>query len=64
MTTITLPPDLADRLAAAARRLGRASEECALAAIRTFVQDCEESAAQAQRLNPDGVIRPAEGFWD
>ncbi|MBF0326885.1 hypothetical protein [Magnetospirillum moscoviense] len=64
MTTLTLPPELADRLNVVARRLRRAPDECALAAIRTFVEDCEDNARLAAGLNPDGIARPPEDFWD
>ncbi|CAA7619169.1 conserved hypothetical protein [Magnetospirillum sp. LM-5] len=64
MTTLILPPDLADRLDAVARRLRRKPEECALAAIRTFIEDCEDNARLATSLNPDGIARPPEDFWD
>jgi hypothetical protein len=65
MLTITLPPDLAQRLTLAARRLKRSPEDCALSAIRSFVTDCEDSAAQAAQLGQaDGIVRAAEDFWD
>ncbi|CAA7613201.1 hypothetical protein [Magnetospirillum sp. UT-4] len=64
MLTLTLPRDLDDRLAAAARRLGRSPEDCALSAIRAFVADCEEATRTAQRLGGDPVVRPPEDFWE
>ncbi|OAN49188.1 hypothetical protein A6A04_03475 [Paramagnetospirillum marisnigri] len=61
---ITLSPDLAERLYRVARRLKRSPDDCALAAIRTFVTDCEESFAQAAPFG-DGVARiPDDGFMD
>lgn len=64
MTSVTLPRDLADRLTVAARRLRRDPEECALSAIRAWVQDAEESAAQSRALSGTDVVRPPDGFHD
>jgi len=56
---IDVPLDLAQRLYAAARLLGRKPEECALDAIRTFVIDCEEAATLGRQLGGGGdyVVR-------
>jgi predicted transcriptional regulator len=48
---IDIDADLANRLVMAARRLKRDPAECARSAIVAFVQDCEESAQLAARLN-------------
>lgn len=64
MNTVTLPRDLSERLVLAARRLGRAPEDCALSAIRAWVEDCEHAAAQARALSGTDVVRPPEDFMD
>lgn len=61
---IQLDPKLAARLYSAARQLKRDPAECALSAIRAFVEDCEDSIAQAARFG-DGIARiPDDGFMD
>lgn len=61
---IELDPDLAERLYRVARRLKRTPEDCARSAVRVFVEDCEDSLAQAARFG-DGVARiPDDGFMD
>jgi hypothetical protein len=61
---IDLPPDLAERLFRAARRLGRKPEDCALSAVTAFVTDCEDSFALAAQFG-DGIARPVDdGFMD
>ncbi len=47
---IDLDLELARRLYAAARALGRQPEACARAAILAFVEDCEETARLRARL--------------
>lgn len=64
MLTIATDLDLESRLAAVARRLGKAPAECALAALRSWVEDHEEALANAQRLGGDGVRRPPDDFFD
>ena len=61
---IELDLELASRLYATARRLGRDPAECARAAILAFVTDCEDAALMRARLG-DGVARiPDDGFMD
>lgn len=64
MLDIPLDRDLENRLRQVAARLGRAPEDCAASAIRTFVADCEEALASGRRLGGDGMMRPPEGFYD
>ncbi len=64
MLTIPASLDLETRLFALARRLGKRPEECALAALTAWIEDHEESLANAQRLGGDGTMRPPEGFFD
>ncbi|MGE5477662.1 MAG: hypothetical protein ACM3Q1_13465 [Bacteroidales bacterium] len=66
MLTIPSDLDLETRLAAIARRLGKSTAECALAALTAWVEDHEEAHAAAQQLTGgDGVHRPPEdGFYD
>ena len=61
---IELELDLAERLYRVARRLERSPEDCATSAVRAFVEDCEDSFAQAARFG-DGIARiPDDGFMD
>ena len=61
---IELDRELSERLYRVALRLKRAPEDCAQSAIRAFVEDCEDSFAQAARFG-DGVARtPDDGFMD
>lgn len=64
---LTIPTDLSleSRLAAIARRLGKNPAECALAALKAWIEDHEEAHANAQTLGGgDGVYRPPEDFID
>ncbi len=47
---IDLAPDLASRLHAVARQLGRDPAECARSAVLAFVTDCEEAARMRAQL--------------
>ena len=59
-----LDRDLAERLYRVALRLKRTPEDCAKSAIRAFVEDCEDSFAQAARFG-DGIARISDdGFMD
>jgi predicted transcriptional regulator len=64
MPSLDIPPDLDTRLRTIARRQGRTAEECALAAIRAWVEDHEEAARNAAQLGGEGVVRPPEEYWD
>ena len=64
MLSIPTDPDLDQRLYQVARRLGKTAEQCALAALKVWLQDHEEAHANAQRLGGDGVVRPPDGFYD
>jgi hypothetical protein len=58
---IDIDTDLAQRLYAAARSLGRKPDECAKAAILAFVADCEEAATlRAQLGGGDHWVREQE----
>lgn len=65
MLSLALDRDLDTRLRAAAARLGRTPEDCAISALRAFVADCEEAAAHARRLSGgETMMRPPDGFFD
>jgi predicted transcriptional regulator len=64
MLTIELDMELADRLIRAARQLGKSHKDCAVAAIRTWVEDCEQAARMREQLGPGGTVNIPEGFWD
>jgi predicted DNA-binding protein len=55
MTSVTLPPEIARRLDAAARRLGRPAETLVAEAVADYLQDMEDGAIAAERYkNPEG----------
>jgi hypothetical protein len=64
MLTIPTGLDLETRLSQIARRLGKTPEECALAALKAWIEDNEEALAHAQRLGGDGAVRLPDGFYD
>jgi len=65
MLSLATDLDLENRLAAVARRLGLRPEDCALAALKSWVADHEEALASARQLGGgDGVHRPPEEFYD
>lgn len=64
MLTIQTDRQLDDRLTVLARRLGKRPEECALAALKSWVEAHEEAMATARRLGGDGAMRPPDGFYD
>lgn len=66
MLTIATDPDLESRLWRVARALNHTPEQCALAALRAWLDDHEEALATARRLggSGDGVARPPEEFFD
>ena len=65
MLTIPTDLDLDSRLHAIARRLGKSPADCALAALKAWIEDHEEAHHRAQALGGgDGVHRPPEGFFD
>ncbi len=62
---IDLEPDLSQRLAFAARTLGRSPEDCARSAIQTFVEDCEEAARNRAQLGvAEGWMPPVIDWTD
>jgi hypothetical protein len=64
MLSVPTDLDLETRLAAVARRLGKTPAECALAALRAWVEDNEEALARAQAFGGDGVHRAPDDFFD
>lgn len=65
MLSIPTDPSLENRLAVIARRLGKSPADCALAALKSWMEDHEEAHARAQSLGGgDGVHRPPEEFYD
>jgi len=64
MLTIPTSLDLETRLFQLARRLGKRPEDCALAALKAWIEDNEDALANAQALGGDGTMRPPEGFYD
>jgi len=65
MLDLKLDRDLENRLTIVARRQGRSPEECVLAAIRSYVADCEEAAQLARQLSGgETMMRPPDGFYD
>ncbi|HTH17913.1 MAG TPA: hypothetical protein VL974_14740 [Magnetospirillum sp.] len=65
MLTIPTDLDLDTRLYQVARRLGKKPEECALAALKAWIEDHEEAHANAQRLGGgDGAARLPGEFYD
>ncbi|MFD2233719.1 hypothetical protein [Phaeospirillum tilakii] len=62
---LELDPDLAFRLAAIARGLGRRAEDCARAALLAYVEDCEQAATARSRLaGGDHWVREEDYFMD
>lgn len=66
MLRIEIDGKLEERLRRAAFALRKPPEDCVLAAVRAFVEDCEEAASHAARLaGGGGVVREDEsGFTD
>lgn len=64
MLTLATDPDLDARLHRLARSLNKTPEQCALAALTAWIEDHEESQANARRLGGDGTFRPPEDFFD
>ncbi|HLO76935.1 MAG TPA: hypothetical protein VK196_10825 [Magnetospirillum sp.] len=65
MLSIPTDLDLESRLSVIARRLGKTSAECALAALTVWIEDHEEAQTNAQRLGGgDGIHRPPDDFFD
>jgi 2,4-dienoyl-CoA reductase-like NADH-dependent reductase (Old Yellow Enzyme family) len=64
MLNLATDLDLESRLASIARRMGKTPAECALAALRSWIEDHEEAAARAQAFGGDGVHRADEDFLD
>jgi len=60
---IDLDPELARRLMVAARGLGRDPATCAVSAIVSFVEDCEEAARNRARFGASEGWEPPEIDW-
>lgn len=65
---LSIPSDrkLEERLTVLARRLGKRPEDCALAALKAWVEDNEDALLTAQRFGggDGGVMRPPDEFYD
>lgn len=66
---LTLPTDveLESRLYRLARALGKTPEQCALAALKSWIEDHEETQAHARRLGGGeggGIARLPDDFFD
>jgi hypothetical protein len=65
MLTLSLSLEFENRLYRAARTLGKTTEEAALAALTTWVEDVEDSQRAAAQLGAQGTVAVRdEGFWD
>lgn len=67
MLSIATDLDLDTRLYRIARALGKTPEQCALAALKAWIEDHEDAMDTARRLgggDGDGIARPPEGFFD